>query len=236
MGLKAGILAAGEGSRLRPYCGPLPKPLLPIAGIPLIDRVILAAQQVGVTEVVAIVNQVDGDKVVQHVRGQPFSIPITFVQRTTPNSMYSLFALAEHLAHHPFLLFTVDTVFRAGTLEGFLEATKTGLEVDLLLAVTSHIDDEKPLRLLMDEQYRISQLGDGVRESRYITAGLYYCSPRIFNAMGMAKAKRLGALREFFALLVEQGYAVYGHPIPEVIDVDRPQDMAAAEQFLAART
>jgi MurNAc alpha-1-phosphate uridylyltransferase len=46
------ILAAGEGTRLRPHTDTMPKPMVKIAGMPIIDYTIKALEQVGVQDIV----------------------------------------------------------------------------------------------------------------------------------------------------------------------------------------
>ncbi|MFX1257214.1 MAG: bifunctional sugar-1-phosphate nucleotidylyltransferase/acetyltransferase [Promethearchaeota archaeon] len=53
--MKAVILAAGEGQRLRPITSTRPKPLIPIAGKPLLEHVILGLKAAGIDEVMLIV-------------------------------------------------------------------------------------------------------------------------------------------------------------------------------------
>jgi len=45
--MKAMILAAGLGSRLRPFTANIPKPLFPVAGRPLLDIIICSLQNAG---------------------------------------------------------------------------------------------------------------------------------------------------------------------------------------------
>ena len=54
--LRGGIIAAGEGSRLRASGFAMPKPLVTVAGVPLIESVITNFLAVGVTSLVIIVN------------------------------------------------------------------------------------------------------------------------------------------------------------------------------------
>ncbi|MGA1199454.1 MAG: NTP transferase domain-containing protein, partial [Candidatus Latescibacterota bacterium] len=51
---KAVIIAAGMGSRLRGYGSDMPKPLVPVAGVPLLKRTILSAKRGGISELVVI--------------------------------------------------------------------------------------------------------------------------------------------------------------------------------------
>ena len=51
---KAVIIAAGNGSRLEGYQNGCPKPLVKVGGMPLLQRVILSAKRIGITEFVII--------------------------------------------------------------------------------------------------------------------------------------------------------------------------------------
>ena len=91
--MKAGIIAAGEGSRLKSEGITPPKPLVKVSGIPLIERLILSYIRVGISEIVCIVNEASLD-VREFVEAKQFPVPVKFIVKTTPSSMHSLFALA----------------------------------------------------------------------------------------------------------------------------------------------
>jgi MurNAc alpha-1-phosphate uridylyltransferase len=63
---KAMVLAAGLGLRMRPLTDHLPKPLIPVAGRPLLDHVLDKLASAGVTEAVVNVHYLP-DKVIEHV-------------------------------------------------------------------------------------------------------------------------------------------------------------------------
>ena len=50
--MKAVILAGGQGLRMRPYTSILPKPLLPIGDLPIIEIILRRLEKAGVTDVV----------------------------------------------------------------------------------------------------------------------------------------------------------------------------------------
>jgi hypothetical protein len=76
------------------------------------------------------------------------------------------------------------------------------------------------------------QLGEAARDSAYVTSGFYYCTPRISAACAALAPTRVSALREFLGWLQQHDYWLQGYLAPKTIDVDRPHDIAVAEQFV----
>ena len=229
--MKVGILAAGEGSRLRAGGFHMPKPLLPIAGVPLIGRLLWSLQPLVSEEIVCIINS-RGSSVADYVRQYYPTLPITFVQQDTASSYESFTVLCVHLHDSPFLVTTVDSVFPPAFLPQFVAAARQQPGLDMMLALTTFIDDEKPLYVRLDEYQRIVQIGEAARGSAYVTSGFYYCAPCVSAACSRLAPTRPSALREFLGWLQQQGYWLQGYLAPKMIDVDRPQDIAVAEQFV----
>jgi NDP-sugar pyrophosphorylase family protein len=148
--------------------------------------------------------------------------------------MESLFALRPHLNDEPFLLLTVDAVFGPTLLPSFLDQAARFRDADGVLGVHEFIDDEKPLRVALDESRRIVALAEDAAGSPVITAGLYVLSPRIFAEVEAARRENFTALRQFLRHLVRQDYRLYGAPVEKTVDVDRPEDIAVAEAFIAS--
>ncbi len=230
--MKAGIIAAGMGERMTKGGIPVSKPLVPILGDALIARVIKAAHSAGAESVACIINEVNVEVKTYLERG-PWPLPVDLVVRTTPSSMESLFGLQPLLGGEPFLLFTVDAVFRPEVPSLFLSKALTFSDAGAVLALTDYVDDEKPLWAKMDDSSgRIMRLGPEARPTPFVTAGLYHFGPDIFTLIPEARRRNLGALREFLALLTESGFPLYGVPIPKTIDVDHPADIQKAEDYL----
>ena len=228
--MKAAIIAAGQGERLSKGGVDIPKPLVPIRKEPLIARVIRAATHVEATSIACIVNDLN-PAVADYLRNSSWPIPLELIVRTTESSMESLFALAPLLQDEPFLLFTVDTVFKFIDLEKFL-AEARGLEGEGALAVTQFVDDEKPLWARLDDRRRIVAFAEKAQPCPYVTAGFYYFKPDIFAMADAARVKRLSALRQFLGLLLEKGFTFFGIPVSKTIDVDCPEDIEKARRYL----
>ncbi len=231
--MKAAIIAAGQGERLLRAGYTQPKPLVPIGGRPLIDHVLANVAAAGMREVACIVNE-ESRGIEAHCRATWPALAFRFVRRTTPSSMESLFTLQPLLGADRFLLLTVDAIFAPAVLRDFLAAAAALPDAQGVLAVTAFVEDEKPLWVRTDARRRITDLGDAARGSGLVTAGFYVFDPVIFAEIEAARAARFSALRHFLAHLVARGYPLYAATVPKTVDVDRPEDIAVAEAFVAA--
>lgn len=82
--MKAMILAAGKGERMRPLTLHTPKPLLPVAGVPLIEYHIRALQRAGFTELV-INHAWLGSQIEAHLgSGEQFGVQIAYSPEGEP--------------------------------------------------------------------------------------------------------------------------------------------------------
>jgi NDP-sugar pyrophosphorylase family protein len=229
--MKAGIIAAGDGSRLREGGFALPKPLVPVGGVPLLERVLRGLIEAGVEEVALCVNA-RMPEVAEFVRSLSLAVPLRLVVKSPPSSMHSLYELRPHLEGDRFVLCTVDSVLAPGALAGFVRGFAAWPECELYLGVTDFVDDEKPLYLRLAEDGRVTALGEPAAGSGLVTAGLYGLSPRAFPILARAVAAGKEKLRTFLALLLDEGLEARGHHLGKVVDVDRPADVAVAERFL----
>lgn len=231
--MKVGLIAAGLGERLRAGGYTQPKPLVPIAGTPLIDYVLGAAAAAGLREVACIVNE-ESRGIEAHCTSRWPELRFEFVRRTTPSSMESLFTLAPLLVRARFVLLTVDAVFAPAVLRDFLAAAQRRDVADGVLAVSGFVDDEKPLWARLAIDGRITALGPGARDGALVTAGFYVFEPTIFAEIEAARAAHFTALRQFLGHLLDRSYALYGERVAKTVDVDRAEDVRTAEAFVRA--
>ena len=233
--LRAGILAAGRGERLRGVTHDL-KPLAKVGNRTLIEHVLTAMSDAGASEVVVIINE-DSLAVREHVLKQEWPFALRWIVESTPTSMHSFLRLVEALAADgdtgPFLISTVDTLAGAQAYPRFIDEARRDDQADMTLALTSPGDDEKPLFVRMRPgNSRIIAIGDAATPSDHVTAGVYAVRPSILREAESARRDGLDALRTFLGRLLDRGYVLSGIPIAEAVDVDRPADIETAEAFL----
>ena len=227
-GLLGGIIAAGDGSRLRQAGWIVPKPMVPIAGVPLIESVIRNFVAAGITRLSIIVNEQERD-CAAWVRTRFPDLDLHLIVKTTASSLESFRQVAGGPGAGRMLVSTVDAWCRAADFARFVESARRRPPEATVLAVTPLVADEKPLGAMLDADGRITALG--VESPALVTAGVYLVSER---ARRLEPPPRLGRLREHLAWLLASGEPMYGEVIETVVDVDRAEDVALAEA-LAAR-
>lgn len=236
------IIAAGEGSRLFSEGVAKPKPLVEVGGEPLIDRLCRLFMEQGAEQISIICNE-QMTEVQQHLshlqqeglRGT--RLPLEWICRSTPSSMHSLHALASLLQERPFVLTTVDTIFRDEELNRYVRAFEAALQEgwDGLMGVTDFVDDEKPLWVEVDERMSIRGFHDQrVGNSPWISAGIYGLTPRALAVLSDCVMRGEQRMRNFQRALVAQGLRLRAYAFSKVFDVDHATDVAKAQAFLSA--
>jgi glucose-1-phosphate thymidylyltransferase len=222
-----GIIAAGEGSRLRPGGWSVPKPLVPVAGVPLIGHVLGNFAAAGIGRLTVIFNEQERD--CADWLGEHFpSLEATVILKTTASSYESFREVAARLPAGRALLSTVDAWCPRGDFVDFADAAAQAPPETTVLALTPFVADEKPLRASLDAGGRVTRLG--AADGDFVTAGIYVFPERVRK---LSPPENVGRLREFLSWLVDSGEPVLGISIREVVDVDRPEDVALAEALAA---
>jgi NDP-sugar pyrophosphorylase family protein len=226
--LTGGIIAAGLGTRLRGDGFAVAKPLVPVAGVPLIAGVIENFLAAGIHSLRVIVNEDERD-CVRWVRERYPRLEAEWIVRTTASSFESFVAVASARQGGRMLVSTVDAWCRTSDFTGFVAQASLRPSSASVLAVTPLVADENPLWVDLDDTGRITALGG--LAGRFVTAGMYLVSERVREITPPAG---MGRLREYLGWLWRRGEPFCGEVIQTVVDVDRAQDVALAESLARA--
>ena len=232
--MKYAIIAAGEGSRLAAEGITVPKPLVEVNGEHLIDRLIRIFMQNDAEEIVVICNDMTtlvASHLVQLQRGlKGRPVPLRFVVKSTPSSMHSFFEISKFLSEGPFVMTTVDTIFREDEFADFVASFRqSGVQT---FPVTDFIDDEKPLYVGTDEAMNITGFFDENNNYRYISAGIYGLLPAALDTLRGCMERGESRMRNFQRALITDGLKIKAFPLSKVLDIDHAGDILKAEQFL----
>lgn len=231
--MKFAIISAGEGSRLAQEGVQLPKPLVQLNGMAMIDRLIHIFAKNGAEQVVVIINnEVAQTKEHLALLKKVSEVPLEVIVKTTPSSMHSFYELSTYLKDDKFCLTTVDTIFREEEFSRFIEAFKAS-DKDGLMAVTDYIDDEKALYISTDEELNITGFHDArTPDCRYISGGIYCLTPKSIDTLQRCMENGMSRMRNFQRQLVADGLHLGAYPFSKILDVDHASDIEKAEAFL----
>lgn len=238
--MKFAIIAAGEGSRLASEGIQAPKPLVSVGGEHLVDRLIRIFSENNAEEIVVICNDLTS-LVSKHLRqicehglcGK--QIPLRFMVKSTPSSMHSFYELSSMLGSGPFVLTTVDTIFRETEFGAYIRAFEEalGLGFDGMMGVTDYIDDEKPLYIGTDKDMNVTGFYDDNRAGcTYISGGIYGLAPCALATLDDCMARGESRMRNFQRALVRDGRRLKAYNFSKVLDIDHAADVVKAEEFL----
>jgi CDP-L-myo-inositol myo-inositolphosphotransferase len=234
--MKALIIAAGKGNRLRKFESDKPKPLFKVAGLSLIERGILSAKKAGITEFV-VVTGYRGDEIERKLarHRKRLGVSIEFVRNGDWEKAngHSVLKAREHL-NDDFVLLMADHIFDWRLLEGFLKAKPRKGEV--VLAVDDRIDkifDIDDATKVKTDDGSIVTIGKSLSDFDAVDTGIFYCSTGIFPALERACAEGKGSLSEAISLLADAGKAKT-FPIGNQFwqDVDTPHSLKHAHKVL----
>ncbi len=242
--MKCLIIAAGKGSRLQ-HRGES-KPLIPILGVPLIERVIRAAIEAGADEFYVVIGY-QGERVRLFLErlAERLAIGITALVNDDWDKENGLSVLkARDVMNEPFLLLMADHLFDPALVRPLTTLTlgdgEIALGVDVNISnplvdlddVTRvNVEDDGPM-----ERKKIRNIGKGLADFNGFDTGIFLCSPAIFTALERSKEKNgdttlSGAVR----ILGAEGCATAIQIDGFWIDVDDPAALKKAETALLDR-
>ncbi|MBA3559923.1 MAG: NTP transferase domain-containing protein [Gemmatimonadaceae bacterium] len=108
--MKVIIPLAGKGTRLRPHTHVTPKPMLKVAGKPVMSYILDDLQKLGNVEQIVYITGHLKDKVEEFTRSQ-YGFPAVFVEQVVQNGTASAVELARPYVDQPVLIIFVDTIF-----------------------------------------------------------------------------------------------------------------------------
>lgn len=234
--MKYAIIAAGEGSRLAAEGMETPKPLVKVGGERLVDRLVRVFMDNDAEEIVCICND-RTTLVAQHLVtlqrdglcGRP--VPLRFVVKSTPSSMHSFFEISKYLDDAPFVLTTVDTIFREEEFAEYVNAFRQSTE-DGLMGVTDYVDDERPLYVQTDSEMNITAFQDQKGSCSYVSGGIYGLQPSAIYTLNNCIARAENHLRNFQRALLADRRRLKAWSFTKVLDIDHVDDIQKAEAFL----
>lgn len=220
-----GVIAAGEGSRLKELG--VAKPMIEVGGVPLIAHVLGNFEAAGIASAAVIFNEAQMH-CAAFVRERFGHFVSKIVVKTTGSSLESFREILDAAPAGRLLVSTVDAYCPPKEFVRFVRRAEELPSNATVLAVTGYVHDEKPLWVTTKGAGRVTVVGGASGDA--VTAGIYVFPEKVRQ---LVIPSSLDRLRDFLAWLVESGEPIEAVDIPKVVDVDRAEDLAVAEKLAA---
>ena len=226
--IKALVLAAGEGSRLRKYAKQ--KTLHYIAGVPLLGRILQGLKEAGIDSVCIVIGY-EGDEIRQEIGENYAGLDVSYVmaQNWEKGNLHS-FLVAKGIFEKDFILCMGDHVFDSQIVKNLINVNLNGALALAVDRVGYAFDDTK----VLEHEEMILDIGKHINPSNCVDTGFFFCSPKIFSYAKMAVKQGASELADCVRLAAQNGDAqvldISGH---YWVDVDTKKDTERAKRLLA---
>ena len=225
--MKVIIPLAGKGTRLRPHTHITPKPMLKVAGKPVMAYILEDLERLGNVEQVVYITGHLKEKVEQYTR-EAFSIPAVFIEQKVQDGTAGAVELARPHVDQPVLIIFVDTIFDADL------SVINRTEADGIIWVKTVEDYQRFGVVVTDDDGNMTKIVEKPKTpiSKRANIGLYYIRNWKLLYEGIAHVlkspKNQGEyfLTDAFQYMIDQGAKI------KVIDVDGWYDAGKIDTLL----
>lgn len=230
--LTAVILAGGRGERLGKICRDLPKPLVPVAGIPILDRQIAALTAVGVRKVFILAGHLGG-QIEEHVAGRHEVEIRCLVESPLQGTAGALAQLAGRLESDFFFIFG-DVFFDMDLAALAADHLRHAALLTLVVHPTDHPGDSDLVEV--DDAGRllaiIGREGRNGWHTNLGNTGIAMASPRLLSFL--LSGESADFTRDLLPRLLAAGEPVRCHRSSEYIkDMGTPERLRRVEEDIA---
>ena len=221
--LRAVIMAGGFGTRLRPLTENLPKPMLPVGGRPLIERIVGQLRESGIDHIV-VTTHYKPETIVEHFGdGRDFDVTMTYVQEDEPLGTGGALGLIPNV-REPVLVINGDILTEVDF--GALLNYHREYAADLTVGVR-RFAFKVPYGVVENRGARVVRIDEKPEISLFVNAGIYLLEPRVFEHVG--SGVRLN-MTDLIQTVIEAGLVVVSFPVLEYwMDVGRADDYVQAQ-------
>jgi UDP-N-acetylglucosamine diphosphorylase / glucose-1-phosphate thymidylyltransferase / UDP-N-acetylgalactosamine diphosphorylase / glucosamine-1-phosphate N-acetyltransferase / galactosamine-1-phosphate N-acetyltransferase len=226
------VLAAGEGTRMRPLTAKRPKVMLPLANRPMMEHLVLAARDAGIHDFVFIVGYGEREIRRHFGDGSPWGVHIAYASQRHQQGTADAVRAARDLVTGPFLVLNGDMILRREDIADLCRQEAPCMSI----STTDHPGD---FGVVLIENNCVTSIEEKSKHPRsnLINAGGYLFTPDIFTLIDQVRPSPRGELEltDALDLLIKTG-TLHVHHLSYWIDVGHPWDMLEANATLMENT
>ena len=225
------IMAGGKGTRLRPHTENCPKPMLPVAGKPILQHIIERAKLQGFGHFVLSLNYL-GQIIRDHFGdGSAYGVTIAYVEEEEPLGTAGALSLIQPRPENDFVVTNGDVLTDVDYRE-LIEFRKRH-NAHGVMAVRMY-EWTNPYGVVQMEGVNITGFAEKPVSRSHINAGIYAFLPAVLDHL---ERDRHCDMPTLFDRLREANHCTVAYPMHEPwLDVGRPNDLKLANAALGTET
>ncbi len=226
--MKAIILAAGEGTRMRPLTSTRPKVMLPLANKPILEHLLVTARKAGITEFIFVVGYHDEQVRDHFANGEKWGVNIDYLTQRKQLGTADALRMVESLTDGNFLVMNGDIMVASEDMTQIMGAKETTLGI-------IKVEDTRDLgvvELRGDKVVRIHEKAEKP-PSNMANAGVYLFTPEIFGAISQTPKSPRGEyeITDSLQLRIDEGHHIRYQEISYWLDLSYPWDLLPANEY-----
>ncbi|MFO7996177.1 MAG: glucose-1-phosphate thymidylyltransferase [Dehalococcoidia bacterium] len=213
--MKALVLAAGKGTRLKPLTNTVPKHLLPVGNKPILFHVLDYIKEAGIQDIGIVVSPDSGPYIEEAIgANSEWRGKIAFVVQPEPLGLAHAVKVAQgFLGDSPFLMLLGDNLIQDGVRDFLHEFHASSVDASILL---KEVSDPRAFGVAeLDSSGRVVHMVEKPQEpkSNLAIIGVYLFTPEIHKAIAQIKPSWRGEMEITDAIqkLLEMGKEIRSH-------------------------
>ncbi|RLI78434.1 glucose-1-phosphate thymidylyltransferase [Archaeoglobales archaeon] len=226
--MQAVVLAAGEGTRLRPLTFTKPKVMLPIANKPILEHLIDELVKAGIDEVVLIVGYKD-ERVRNHFGKEWNNVSIEYATQRKQQGTADALKAASHLVNDEFLMLNGDAIVSSNDITKIVKANGNVIAV-------KEVPNPQDFGVVEIQNGFVKSIIEKPEKpaTNLINAGIYKFDEKILDYVERTQLSIRGEyeITESISLAIANNEKFKAVRIEEWIDIGYPWDMLKANEYM----
>lgn len=233
--MKAIILAAGQGTRLRPVTLTMPKPLVPVANKRLIEYAIDTIKGAGIQEIGIVVNSLESPIVKFFGEGERLGVKLEYiVQEEQRGLAHAANLCKDFVGDEPFAMFLGDNIFQDKMADLIRNFPNTNADASIVL---TEVSDPSRFGIAVVEEGQINRVIEKPKQppSNLAIVGVYLFRSSIFDAISKIKPSARGEyeITDAIQQLIDEKKAIVPYRLKGwYIDAGKPDPIILANQLV----
>ena len=214
------IMAGGMGTRLRPFTNDCPKPMLPVAGRPMLEHILERAKNEGFRHFVFAVRYLSHVIEDYFTDGTKWDVKISYIHEDTPLGTAGALSMLEPKPTEPFVVTNGDvlTDVRYGEIVDFHKYHQASATMAVRLHEWQH-----PFGVVQTTGVNITKFEEKPIFKTHVNAGIYVLNPETLRLVPVGSPCDMP---DIFETLRVRGERIIAYPMHEIwTEVGRPDDL-----------